>query len=761
MRIGRRVIYLFCFLVLAGVSAAAVNRIGAPSILSILLRAVIVAGVAGAPGLVHRRAWPAALVLLPIGAYLICRMAVPLPLSVHGVGAQYHFYVGHVRQGAADYAQKVFPLDFKGAADLKLFLSLIVYAATAVAAFVGLSLRRALPAVVVLLVLLGFALTVDDVRRVVGLPLVFLVLAGCLLMLSRSLKRERWRLRDGVAGGAMAAAAALIALLLLGASPVSAARPWHDWRAWDPFRQVQGTFVFNWIQNYPQLLDPGQDKTIMRVDSSRPSYWRANALDTFNGSAWLSGRSYGQEISAEAANGSFTYVVPSGGSQPQGTEVVEKFHIESTYTNYFFVGGFPKDVVFGKRVSLRTNGMQALRVNQALGPQLDYRVTAVLAQLKPADLVGKGTSYPRDASRYLSLPFPRLAELGTTDPAGRWANQMSGSPSDRQWLPLFALSKQVVGNAQDPYDVTLRIEQYLRGNSFAYSLSPPGTDYLSPYAAFLFSTRTGYCQHFAGAMALLLRYNGIPARVAVGFTSGDKQGDTTYVVSTNNAHAWVEVYFPSAGWVAFDPTPSRNLPGAGPSSSTAGFVNPFDRSDSSSNATQNESTRRTIPADTGSVKSRTASNSSSSSFFTLPRFSWIFVVIAAIAAWPAFRSYIRKRAVRQGDAGRRLRRSIQVLQLSLEDYGIMLGPAATVEDLLLFAGSRLDVQSGVLGARAEAALYGGREPSLQDLDQWATLLAAVGRQLRRKLGWRRTLLAWYGLSRRRFAARPREGCAGA
>jgi transglutaminase-like putative cysteine protease len=141
------------------------------------------------------------------------------------------------------------------------------------------------------------------------------------------------------------------------------------------------------------------------------------------------------------------------------------------------------------------------------------------------------------------------------------------------WISTHS-TRGIVGDATDPYDVTLRIEGYLRA-FFEYSLNPPSSDYSSPYAAFLFDTRSGYCQHFAGAMALLLRYNGIPARVAVGFTSGEEAEPGTYTVSTNDAHAWVEAYFPEAGWVAFDPTPSRNIPTAGPSSSSPGFVDPF------------------------------------------------------------------------------------------------------------------------------------------------------------------------------------------
>ena len=81
-----------------------------------------------------------------------------------------------------------------------------------------------------------------------------------------------------------------------------------------------------------------------------------------------------------------------------------------------------------------------------------------------------------------------------------------------------------------------------------------------------------YRQHYAGAMALMLRYLGVPARVAGGFTSGRWNRERErWIVSDTDAHAWVEVWFPGYGWLPFDPTPSRGSLDAPYSNASAGF----------------------------------------------------------------------------------------------------------------------------------------------------------------------------------------------
>jgi hypothetical protein len=109
------------------------------------------------------------------------------------------------------------------------------------------------------------------------------------------------------------------------------------------------------------------------------------------------------------------------------------------------------------------------------------------------------------------------------------------------------------------------------GQSYVYDQNPP-TNGWPPLVDFVTRTHRGYCQHFAGAMALMLRYLGIPARVGAGFTSGSyDQKKGRWKVTDHDAHTWVEVWFRGYGWLPFDPTPGRGELDGGYSASSLAF----------------------------------------------------------------------------------------------------------------------------------------------------------------------------------------------
>lgn len=109
--------------------------------------------------------------------------------------------------------------------------------------------------------------------------------------------------------------------------------------------------------------------------------------------------------------------------------------------------------------------------------------------------------------------------------------------------------------AQTPYDKARAIEIWLRTNiTYSESIQTPprGED---PIEWFLFTSREGYCNYYATAMILMLRSQGIPARMAAGFAQGEWDPERGgYLVRERDAHTWVEVYFPGYGWIEFEPT---------------------------------------------------------------------------------------------------------------------------------------------------------------------------------------------------------------
>ncbi|MGH9804292.1 MAG: DUF4129 domain-containing transglutaminase family protein, partial [Candidatus Acidiferrales bacterium] len=127
---------------------------------------------------------------------------------------------------------------------------------------------------------------------------------------------------------------------------------------------------------------------------------------------------------------------------------------------------------------------------------------------------------------------------------------------------VAALAQQLTRDFDNPYDKAREIERYLR-TQFGYTLEMPSEPQADPIAHFLFERRRGHCEYFAASMAVLLRTVGIPSRMVNGFLTGEYNDvGANYIVRAQDAHTWVEVYFPGVGWAEFDPTPPDPNPPA-------------------------------------------------------------------------------------------------------------------------------------------------------------------------------------------------------
>ncbi|HEX5810483.1 MAG TPA: transglutaminaseTgpA domain-containing protein [Pseudonocardia sp.] len=172
-----------------------------------------------------------------------------------------------------------------------------------------------------------------------------------------------------------------------------------------------------------------------------------------------------------------------------------------------------------------------------------------------------GTAYstrPRQEQAWTQdalLPAPTADSLRAAD-GGAAGVDPTFLATDGVDPRVAALAREVTAGAPTGFDRAVALTQWFTGpgSSFTYDLSTAPGNGDDALVEFLTTGRRGYCEQFASAMAVMLRTLGVPARVAVGFTGGrDDAGARS--VGTADAHAWVEAWFPGAGWTTFDPTP--------------------------------------------------------------------------------------------------------------------------------------------------------------------------------------------------------------
>ncbi|MBT2530789.1 transglutaminase domain-containing protein [Arthrobacter sp. ISL-48] len=194
----------------------------------------------------------------------------------------------------------------------------------------------------------------------------------------------------------------------------------------------------------------------------------------------------------------------------------------------------------------------------------------------PATLSIKATDTNSRSQQYIVVSsVPKL----TAALLARSSGAVRGISEDFTRIPgnmpdiVRTTADSVTSTSGTSYAKAMAIQRYLRSAEFSYSLQSPvqgGYDGngLSVLADFL-TQKSGYCIHYASAMAVMARLEGIPSRIAVGYAPGRLTGATVTVagqgalkefeVDARDAHAWPELYFQGLGWVPFEPTPSRGV----------------------------------------------------------------------------------------------------------------------------------------------------------------------------------------------------------
>jgi len=269
----------------------------------------------------------------------------------------------------------------------------------------------------------------------------------------------------------------------------------------------------------------------------RAYYWRAITYDQVGLNEWRSSpaTSIARPAGARILGGTADDVDQSDRRSITFTVVPETFKASTVLSP-------ATPVSVDQDTTLRTVGIDGFFSSLERAGEGRYTVTALVAEVDSADgmvdastLRAAGTDYPADmVNLYTQVP---AAVLGPN---------------------LHVLRDEIVASAESSsaYDIATRLVEVLRGPGYTYDTDVRDLDCATRSTAECFATfKSGYCEYYATTMAVVLRDLGIPTRLVAGFLPGSRlPGSSTEVVRMSSVHAWVEVYFPGYGWVAFDPT---------------------------------------------------------------------------------------------------------------------------------------------------------------------------------------------------------------
>lgn len=285
------------------------------------------------------------------------------------------------------------------------------------------------------------------------------------------------------------------------------------------------------------------DTVVMRVRASAPDFWRGQTFDRWDGRTWTVSRDEPEPI-----RGAAPMDIPLGREDVQvrgGNDLVQTFYLEQAQPNLIF-GAYAMTQLYFPDNTVFQLPDGTLRAGVGLGEGAVYTVVSKRPPVTAELLRGAGTS---SATTATALSPDQLAQY----------LQLPEVPER-----VLRLAREVTAASPTTYDQVQALIDWM-GENTSYTLDiPPLPEGADAVEQFLFEDKKGFCEQIASSLVVMLRSLGVPARLGVGYTSGERNPFTgLFEVRARNAHAWTEVYFPGVGWQIFDPTAAVPLSGDG------------------------------------------------------------------------------------------------------------------------------------------------------------------------------------------------------
>lgn len=281
------------------------------------------------------------------------------------------------------------------------------------------------------------------------------------------------------------------------------------------------------------------DQEILFVDAPTEYryYWRSRVFERYVDGRW----SPSATRRVPDLNPPLNIIMPSG-SEGGRTTISQTFTM-GIPSRLFYTAPQPLSVSLPGRIDLL----------RTAGDQDDPNSPMNISVIRPTQVIDRGESYTA-LSAISIASADQLRSAGTDYP--EWVANPNAYPGGISGQ-VAGLTQQIIAEAgaTTPYDQAKAVETWLRTNITYNETIPAPPAGVDSVEWFLFTQREGYCTYYATAMVMMLRSQGIPARMAAGFAQGEYLPELgQYVIREKDAHTWVEVYFPGYGWVEFEPT---------------------------------------------------------------------------------------------------------------------------------------------------------------------------------------------------------------